>query len=93
MRTDISATEAVRHFSELLNNIKYRGAQYTIVRAGEPAAALVPLSDRTPLRRMGDLQGIFVTSPHIDPDNTTFVDDVPEAIEAQLCLPGDTTWE
>ena len=32
MRPDISATEAVRHFSELLNNIKYRGHRYTIIR-------------------------------------------------------------
>ncbi len=27
----VSATEAVRSFSELLNNVRYRGDRYTIV--------------------------------------------------------------
>jgi len=34
MQTAISSTEAVRKFSELLNNIKYRGDRYTVIRGG-----------------------------------------------------------
>jgi antitoxin (DNA-binding transcriptional repressor) of toxin-antitoxin stability system len=93
MRTDISATDAVRHFSELLNNIRFRGVRYTIIRGGKPAAALVPLDDSGPLRRLGDLNGIFQTLPHIDPEDITFVDDVLEVIEGQPPLPGYTSWE
>ena len=93
MRTDISATDAVKHFSELLNNIRYRGVHYTIVRGGKPAAALVPLDDTGPLRRLGDLNGIFQTLPHIDSDDTKFADDVLEAIKRQPSPPGYMSWE
>jgi len=93
MRTDISATDAVRHFSELLNNIRYRGVRYTILRGGKPAAALVPLDDSGPLLRFGDLNDIFQILPRIDPDDTKFVDDVLEAIKGQPPLPGFTLWE
>jgi antitoxin (DNA-binding transcriptional repressor) of toxin-antitoxin stability system len=34
----ITATEAVRKFSEILNSIKYAGADYTIMRGGKPVA-------------------------------------------------------
>lgn len=93
MRTDITATEVVRHFSELLNNIRYCGTRYTIIRGGKPAAALVPLDDSRPSRCLGDLIGIFQTLPHIDLDDARFVDDVLEAIKAQPPLPGYTSWE
>ena len=93
MRTDISATDAVRHFSELLNNIRYRGVHYTIIRGGKPAAALVPLDAGGPIRRLGDLNSIFQALPRIDPDDTRFVDDVLEAIKGQPPLPGCTSWE
>lgn len=36
MNVPISSTEAVRNFSELLNNIKYRGDRYTVIRGGKP---------------------------------------------------------
>ena len=82
MRADISATDAVRHFSELFNNIKYRGDRYTIIRGGRPTAALVPVNEADSLRRMGELSGIFQTLPHLEPDDINFADDVLEAIKA-----------
>jgi len=91
MRTDISATDAVRHFSELLNNIRHRGVRYTILRGGKPSAALVPLDDSGPLRRLGDLNGIFQILPCINSDDTKFVDDVLEVSEGQPPLPGYTS--
>jgi antitoxin (DNA-binding transcriptional repressor) of toxin-antitoxin stability system len=93
MKLDISATDAVRHFSELLNNIKYRGNCYRIIRGGKPAAALVPLDEAGSSRLMSDLNDIFQTLPRLDPDDTNFADDVLEAIQAQPPLPGDTSWE
>jgi antitoxin (DNA-binding transcriptional repressor) of toxin-antitoxin stability system len=38
MRQTINATQAVRTFSELLNEIKYKGTTYTIERSGKPIA-------------------------------------------------------
>lgn len=93
MQPDISATEAVRQFSELLNNIKYRGYRYRIMRGGKPAAALVPVEEAGSPRPMGDLDAIFQTLPRLDPDDESFADDILEAIKAQPPLPGDTSWE
>ncbi|MBM4277447.1 MAG: type II toxin-antitoxin system Phd/YefM family antitoxin [Deltaproteobacteria bacterium] len=43
MEKIISATEAIRRFSEILNDIKYRGESYTIVRRGKKVAFICPV--------------------------------------------------
>lgn len=93
MRTDISATEAVRHFSELLNNIKYRGDHYTVIRGGKPAAAIVPAGEGTPERPLGELVGIFKVLPSLDPDDSSFMRDVLGGVNTQPPLPEETVWE
>ena len=42
MATRVSATEAVRTFSELLNRIRYRGEEFVVERAGEPVCRMTP---------------------------------------------------
>jgi len=42
--TDISATEAARTFSRLLDTIEHGGRSYTIVRHGRPVAHLAPVA-------------------------------------------------
>lgn len=41
---EISATEAARNFSELLDAIEHRGESFTIVRHGKAVAELEPTS-------------------------------------------------
>ncbi|MGH9177493.1 MAG: type II toxin-antitoxin system Phd/YefM family antitoxin [Acidimicrobiales bacterium] len=41
--SEISATEAARHFADLLDAIEHRGQRFTIVRRGRPVAHLEPL--------------------------------------------------
>jgi prevent-host-death family protein len=41
--TDISATEAARAFSRLLDDVEHGGRSYTIVRHGRPVAHLEPV--------------------------------------------------
>jgi len=58
MEKAISATEAVRKFSEILNSVKYRGESFTIVRGGKPVALISPVegpSKRRPLRELREL--------------------------------------
>jgi prevent-host-death family protein len=45
MTTDrqISATEAARNFSDLLNRVFYRGENAVLIRNGVPVARLVPV--------------------------------------------------
>lgn len=93
MRTDITATEAVRHFSELLNSIKYRRDRFTIIRGGKPAAALVPAEEAVPERVMGELSGIFKALPRLAPNDTSFERDVLGAVGDQPPLPEETGWE
>jgi len=93
MATAISATDAVRQFSELLNNIRYRGESYTVIRGGKPAASLVPVEAGRQERTMGELRGIISTLPHLDPADTTFTDDVLSAVTSQPSLPDKSVWE
>jgi prevent-host-death family protein len=93
MRTDISATEAVRNFSELLNNIKYRGDRYTVIRGGKPAAAIVPAEEATPERLLGEMKGIFKTLPRLDNDDISFGSDLLEVVNAQPPIPEENGWE
>lgn len=39
---DLSATEAARHFSELLDAIEHRGETFVISRRGRPVARIGP---------------------------------------------------
>lgn len=42
--TRVSASEAVRTFSDLLNRIQYRGEAFLVERAGEPVCRMTPAS-------------------------------------------------
>jgi len=41
---DVSATDAARRFSDLLDAVAHRGEHYTIVRRGKAVAHLEPVS-------------------------------------------------
>jgi prevent-host-death family protein len=40
---EISATDAARHFADLLDGVEHRGEHYTIVRRGKVVAHLEPV--------------------------------------------------
>lgn len=93
MRATISATEAVRNFSEILNNIRYRGDRYTIIRGGKPAASIVPAEEAAQERPLAELRGILKALPRLDRDDTSFAADVLAAATVQPPLPESTEWE
>ncbi len=93
MQTAISSTEAVRNFSELLNNIKYRGDRYTVIRGGKPAASLVPVEQVGSGASLADLRTIVSALPHLDRDDTNFAADVTAAVGAQPAMPEALSWE
>lgn len=93
MRATISATEAVRNFSEILNNIRYRGDHYTIIRGGKPAASIVPAEEAAQERTLAELRGIMKVLPRLNRDDTSFADDVLAAATVQPPLPESTEWE
>ncbi len=50
MATRVSATEAARTFSDLLNRIRYRGEEFVVERAGEPVCRMTPAAPTKHLR-------------------------------------------
>ena len=43
MERQLGVTEARKQFAQMIDEVKYRGDNYIIVRHGEPAAAVVPM--------------------------------------------------
>ena len=93
MQSSISSTEAVRNFSELLNNIKYRGDRYTVIRGGKPAASLVPVEPTRSGATLADLREIMSTLPHLDSSDKEFEADVMSAANSQPSMPEALSWE
>ncbi len=42
--TEMSATEAARHFAELLDAVEHRSERFTIVRRGKAIACIEPIT-------------------------------------------------
>jgi antitoxin (DNA-binding transcriptional repressor) of toxin-antitoxin stability system len=93
MQAAISSTEAVRNFSELLNNIKYRGDRYTVIRGGKPAASLIPVEATRSGATLADLRNIVRTFPHLDSSDTAFETDIIAVTNSQPSMPEALSWE
>lgn len=86
-RRTISATEAARSFSELLDRISYRGESFVIERGGEPVCEM---SHVKPLRFTGaDLLSLLYSLPKPDPG---YWDTLAEATKQRETVP-ESPWE
>jgi len=81
--TRVSATEAVRTFSDLLNRIRYRGEEFVVERAGEAVCRMTPVA---PPRRLTlrELASLLREIPSTDPD---YASDVRRAVRNQGRVP------
>jgi len=79
MTTHVSATEAVRTFSDLLNRILYRGEEFVVERAGEPVCRMMPAA---PAKRLNlrDLASLLREIPKPD---AGYASDVRRAARSQ----------
>jgi antitoxin (DNA-binding transcriptional repressor) of toxin-antitoxin stability system len=83
MESRVSATEAVRSFSDLLNRIRYRGEEFVVERGGEAVCRMAPAT--APERITGrELVAIIRELPHPDPG---FAGDVEDAVKRQGRVP------
>ena len=64
MKIMVSASEAARSFSELLNRVHYRGESFVIARGGKPVGELVPTA--TGRFTMSDLAELLRPLPRPD---------------------------
>lgn len=88
--TSVSATEAVRRFSELLNRIRYQGDRYTITRGGKPVATIGPAAGAPTVRTLGELPALLHGLPDLDPEDTSFTKDIATADPPSL--PEEVPW-
>jgi antitoxin (DNA-binding transcriptional repressor) of toxin-antitoxin stability system len=92
MRQTISASQAVRSFSELLNEIKYKGTTYTIERSGKPVAELSPVSSSTKRRTLSELPSILNSLPKLGGDASAFTEDIEDIKKLQPLAPEGDKW-
>jgi antitoxin (DNA-binding transcriptional repressor) of toxin-antitoxin stability system len=74
MKFHLSATQAVRQFSELLNRVRYRGEEFVIERGGEPVCEIIPA--RLATRTVADLVQALRTIPKPDDEYWDTVEDI-----------------
>lgn len=80
----MSATEAVRSFSELLNRIRYRGDEFVVERGGEAICRMTPAT--TPRRlTLAELARLIRELPLPD---RAYAADVRRAVKRQGRMPG-----
>jgi antitoxin (DNA-binding transcriptional repressor) of toxin-antitoxin stability system len=56
MRKKISATEAVRKFSEILSQVHYKGDSYTVVRGRKSVASISPVTQSLKGKKPGRIE-------------------------------------
>jgi len=83
MESRVSATQAARSFSDLLNRIRYRGEEFVVERSGEPVCRMLPAE---PPRRftLRELATLLRETPRPDPGYAT---DVRRAVRRQGRMP------
>ena len=88
----ISATEASRSFSNILNKVHYQGESYEIKRGNEIIAKIIPITSKKSFLKISDLDKLLKYIPHLDKqDQDAFANDV-EKIRTQMKLE-DKSWD
>jgi len=89
MSIKISATEAVRKFSEILSHVQYQGESYTVIRGGKAVASILPVAQPSEGRRLGELKDLLPAIPKLGAEAEAFEADIRAARENQPALPED----
>jgi antitoxin (DNA-binding transcriptional repressor) of toxin-antitoxin stability system len=87
MSQKVTATEAARNFSELLNRVRYERETFVILRGGEAVGQLGPMESR---RRI-TLRDLLAALELVEKPDQQFADDL-EKIQAEQPLAGESPW-
>lgn len=72
MKSRISATEAARTFSELMNRVRYRGESFVVERSGKPICEILPA--RPPQFSGAELVSLLRSLPKPDEEYLAIVE-------------------
>ncbi|MBM3285306.1 MAG: hypothetical protein FJY81_05485 [Candidatus Aminicenantes bacterium] len=86
----ISATEAVRKFSEILSHVHYRGDSYTVVRGGKSVALISAVARPLRTERLGELRNLLAVIPKLGPEAEAFRSDISAARKKQPLPPKES---
>jgi len=92
MEKRISATRAVRDFSEILNTIKFKGVNYVIERSGKPVASMKPIDEKENLMTLRELKRLLNELPRLDEELDAFAADLENIRKDQPPLPKGDLW-
>lgn len=87
----ITATEAARNFSDLLNRVKYQGARFEITRGNDVVAHILPATASAP-GTIEDLLRVLDSGPGLEPGDAERWAGEVEAMRRDMKVP-DTQWE
>ena len=93
MEKRISATRAVREFSEVLNTIKFQGAHYIIERGGKPIASMKSVDEKVDSLTLGELQALLKKLPRLEEELDDFATDLEEISRNQPLMSTGDLWE
>jgi prevent-host-death family protein len=93
MEKRITATQAVRDFSELLNKVKFKGERYIIERSGKPVAQVEPVKNARKAIMLKELKALLEELPRMDEELDAFAADLEGFWKIQPPLPEESAWE
>jgi hypothetical protein len=93
MEKRISATRAVRDFSEVLNTIKFQGAHYIIERGGKPIASMKSIDEKIDSMTLSELQTLLKKLPRLEEELDDFATDLEEISRNQPLMSTGDLWE
>ena len=93
MEKHITATQAVRDFSEVLNTIKFKGVHYIIERGGKPVASMKPIDEKTDLKTLGELNALLKKLPRLNEELNAFSKDLDDIRKDQPPMATEDLWE
>jgi antitoxin (DNA-binding transcriptional repressor) of toxin-antitoxin stability system len=87
----ISATNAARNFSDLINRVRYQGTSFEIERGNEVIARIVPAG--TPMTlSIAELNEQWTRLPRLDPEDAVLFEEDLKDIRQNAHLP-DALWD
>jgi prevent-host-death family protein len=87
----ITATEAARNFSDMLNRVRDQGASFEITRGNEVVARIVPAEPRKNFT-VGDFIELWKRLPRLDPEDAAKFEDDLAQIRRKAVLP-EPKWD
>jgi heterodisulfide reductase subunit C len=92
MEKRISATRAVRDFSEVLNTIKFKDVHYIIERGGKPIASMRSIDEKKDSMTLGELQTLLKKLPRLEEELDAFASDIEDISRNQPLMSTGVLW-